>query len=142
MRRDLVWWGTSITIFLAICVGTIAWREFQDAKRMAVWSDLMLIQVTLERQPPDVPTDDRWKVFDRSKCNEILMSCGFDGFKDSYRNDVRIAARRQDGGKVEFVVWSPGPDGVFGNGDDIFAPDERAHEIAASSATLDAGGHR
>jgi hypothetical protein len=139
MRRDLVWWGTLIAIFLAVCVGTIVWREFRDATRTAAWSDLMLIQATLERQPPDVPIEDKWRVFDRAKCNDILASSGFDGFIDAYRNELRVAARRQGSGKVEFVVWSPGPDGVFGNNDDIFAPDERAHEITAS-ATLGAGG--
>lgn len=41
---------------------------------------------------------------------------------DHWGKHILIAGRKRYGKECEFIVWSRGPDGIFGTGDDIASP--------------------
>lgn len=97
---------------------------------MAAWSDTMLVLATLQREHPAVTLDDHWKVFKDAGCEDLLRSINLAEFRDAFGNSLRIAARKLGDTPAEFIVWSPGRDGIFGNADDIIVPEELRDELA------------
>jgi hypothetical protein len=116
-------------IFCAFVFFVFMSPTYREAEIAAIRSDAALILATLKREHPAVSVENRWKVFDEAERERILASIGFGVEKDKWGNQFQIAARRLENGTVEFIVWSPGPDGVSGNAADIVVPEERSHDL-------------
>ena len=122
--------GVSLTVFLAVSALLFAYAR-RELYKTATFSCVASIAAAINYQPQSTPSGlgAEWRTLADGELASLTRGkSGFDcahsarPFSDSWAHSLHVAARRGEEGKLEFKVWSDGPDGASGTSDDIVVP--------------------
>jgi len=140
----------NIIVFTLACIiaaSLILWFILYNSNQVdktAEYSHVASVCAFLQENPhnPEVrkivdALNSKWRILDESECaylakamNKLMcidlavldINNADAPILDRWRRRVLIAARKVDGAKFDFIVWSRGPDGISGTYDDIVSP--------------------
>jgi len=126
----------SILIVICAIIGSLAFVQVQKAKVAATHSTAASLCAALQSQNMLNISATNWQIlgdveYDRT-VTEVSrkgsIDVGRNGWKsggvlvDSWGNRLQIAVRKSDQGKLEYIVWSKGADGISKTSDDVVVP--------------------
>ena len=121
-----------IGLLSALAVGIM--KVQSERKRAQMFSCLSSVAAFLAAEQPAaslLPSPSAWSTLDQTESDRLLKSAepgrclhGSTGTSttDPWGQPIHIAIRSSAGRKIEYLLWSAGPDRISGTDDDVVVP--------------------
>jgi hypothetical protein len=134
MKKKLIV-GCIVLIVAGVVVFHLAWEKEGQVSTVSCISSIS--QLLLDPKAPQVGTPTQlkagWNVLEDAQAQRLMAEiweycdCGGPSWRwqrtrpgfDHWGHPLRVAVRQEANGKLSYLVWSAGPDGVSGTKDDI-----------------------
>lgn len=134
MKKKLII-GCLVLVIGGVVVFRLVWDKEVEASTFSCISSISQLLQDPKAPQVDMPTELKagWNVLQDAKAQPLMVKvweycdCGGPswwwqrarpGF-DHWGHLLRVAVRQETDGKLSYIVWSVGPDGISGTADDI-----------------------